>query len=73
MGQKQSIGETVKRLRMERGLKLKDLSKLSGISEAQISRLENGIRPPTMRMMVRLAKPLGRDGLDLVYEAGLMQ
>ena len=37
----------------------KDLSERTGITQADISRIENGTRNPSLNMMKRLAKGLG--------------
>ncbi len=41
--------------RKEKGLTQKQLSELTGISQADISRIENGTRNPSLEMIKRLA------------------
>ncbi len=41
----------------------KELSEKTGIAQTEISRLENGTRNPTIRLLQRLA-----DGMDMVLE-----
>ena len=43
----------------ERGLTQKQLSELTGISQADISRIENGTRNPSLEMIKRLATGMG--------------
>ena len=45
--------------RKERGLTQKQLSELTGISQADISRIENGTRNPSLGMIKRLATGMG--------------
>ena len=47
------------KVRKERGLTQKQLSKLTGISQADISRIENGTRNPSLEMIKRLATGMG--------------
>ena len=45
--------------RKEKNLTQKQLSELTGITQADISRIENGTRNPSLDMLKRLAKGLG--------------
>jgi transcriptional regulator with XRE-family HTH domain len=45
--------------RNNEGLTQKELSERTGITQADISRIENGTRNPSLRMVKRLAKGLG--------------
>lgn len=45
--------------RKEKGLTQKQLSELTGISQADISRIENGTRNPSLEMIKRLAAGVG--------------
>lgn len=47
------------KVRKERGLTQKQLSELTGISQADISRIENGTRNPSLEMIKRLAIGMG--------------
>ena len=49
--------------RISRNLSQKELSEKTGINQTEISRLENGTRNPTVRLLQRLA-----DGMDLVLD-----
>ena len=52
------IGSTVKDLRTELGMTTTDLAKKVGISQAQISRLENGQQGFRSGTLVKIAKAL---------------
>ena len=45
--------------RKDQGLTQKQLSELTGISQADISRIENGTRNPSLEMIKRLATGMG--------------
>lgn len=53
-----TIGEKLLILREERNLKQKELAELAGITEATLSRYENGKREPKGEIISRLAKVL---------------
>lgn len=53
--------------RKEQNLTQKELSKRTGITQADISRIENGTRNPSLEMLKRLAKGMGmRLRLELI-------
>src|SRR5579862_2215039 len=54
----ETIGERLRRLRLERGLSQRDLSD-PGISYAYISRIEAGTRQPSVKALRMLARKLG--------------
>ena len=49
--------------RISRNLSQKELSEKTGLNQTEISRLENGTRNPTVRLLQRLA-----DGMDMVLD-----
>lgn len=53
------FGVKIRHLRKERGLSLKDLSGMSGLSIALISQVERGLNTPSMRSIRLLAAALG--------------
>jgi transcriptional regulator with XRE-family HTH domain len=55
----QRIAALIRSHRLRRNLTLAQLSELSGISVAHLSRLENGRRTPTVRLLLQLARALG--------------
>ena len=54
----ETIGERLKRLRLERGLSQRELA-APGVSYAYISRIEAGTRQPSVKALRRLASKLG--------------
>lgn len=53
------IAANLRTIRSSRGLTLSQLSEISGVSMAHLSRLENGERTPTVRTMLQLARAYG--------------
>src|SRR5215471_20302690 len=54
----ETIGQRLKRLRLERGLSQRELA-APGVSYAYISRIEAGTRQPSVKALRRLATKLG--------------
>ena len=68
----ENIGEKLKALRLQHGLTTRQLAKALETSQAQISRIENGLRQPSGDLIVKMADffnisldQLMRDDLDL--------
>lgn len=66
------ISEKVKTLRLQRGLTTRQLAQALDTSQAQISRIENGLRQPSGDLIMKMADffdisldKLMRDELDL--------
>jgi osmotically inducible protein OsmC len=53
------VGERIRGLRLERGLRLADVAALSGLSEPHLSRLEHGQRWPSLQVLLTLASIFG--------------
>ncbi len=53
------LGGTLIDARHARGMTQRDLSEMSGITQADISRFERGVITPTMPTLLRLVKALG--------------
>jgi transcriptional regulator with XRE-family HTH domain len=53
------IAAWIRAYRTRRNLTLAQLSELSGVSIGHLSRLENGTRTPTVRLLLQLARALG--------------
>lgn len=51
-----AVGPRLRALRQERGATLGELSATSGISVSTLSRLESGLRRPTLELLLRLAR-----------------
>ncbi len=65
----QRIAACIRSHRQRRNLTLSQLSELSGISVGHLSRLENGGRTPTVRLLLQLARALGVPLAALVGES----
>lgn len=55
------LGEKIKRIRLEKGLSLKDLSVKSGISAAAIHKIESNGIIPTITTMMKISDALGKE------------
>ena len=60
------LGRRIKRLRVERGLTLKDLEERGGISATHVSEIERGKASPTVGALGRIARALGLRPATLV-------
>lgn len=56
-----SAGEQLKKIRVDKNLKRKELSQLSGISESQITNIEKGRFRPGVMTLKKLADALQYD------------
>ena len=63
------ISENVKRLRKVKELTQWELAKLAGVSQATVSRIEDGGRVPRVAIIQKLAKALGQTPESLVKGA----
>src|SRR2546423_2913072 len=54
-----AVGPRLKRLRLHRGVTLADLAQETGISTSTLSRLESGLRRPTLEQLLPLARAYG--------------
>jgi len=61
IGPEMEVIRAVVHARMSRNMTQKELSERTGIAQTEISRLENGTRNPSIRLLQRLA-----DGMDMV-------
>ena len=57
----------VLRSRKEKNLTQKDLSRLAGIAQGDLSRIENGNANPSIATLNRIAKALGKE-LKITFE-----
>ena len=63
------LGGEIRRLRLDAGLTLTELSAAVGIHRSHLARIEAGLVPPSLEVLVALGIPLGAD-LSLRYFAG---
>ena len=68
------IGNYIKQNRIAAGYSLKKLSKLSGISDSEIFKIENGERKtPNWKFLCEIAKNLDIHPLEILHKAGYIQ
>lgn len=72
MTTKSKFGEEFKRLIIEKGLTLKELSERSGLSVAQLSNLQSGQCEPTVQTIYKLSEVLNSD-YDKLFNASIIQ
>lgn len=66
-----NFGNFIKSMREKKGLKMREVERRSGISQAYISQIENGKRSvPKPEIIKKLAKGLDEDYSYLMYQAG---
>jgi len=68
---KKLLGNTIKMLRGKKGLTQEQLSRISGVSQQHISRIENGHRLPRLDVFCDLANALGEDPGNILKQAGI--
>lgn len=61
-----AVAGNVRRLRLARGLSLRDLAEATGSSKALLSQLERGLANPTLNVLLRVADALGVTIQELV-------
>jgi transcriptional regulator with XRE-family HTH domain len=64
----QGVGGRVRKLRVERGLSLRKLAKLTGIAYSNLSKFENGAHDPKLSTIARIAEALGVQMTSLIEE-----
>lgn len=69
---KRNIGKIIREQRKGIPLTLKQLSQISGVSPAHLSRIERGERSPSPYTLQLLSKPLGFDLFELLIMAGYL-
>lgn len=61
-------GDTIKRIRLERGLTQEQLAEKAGISQPHLSILENNQATPSLKTAIRLSSALGISLESMVTE-----
>ena len=62
------IGERFKQLRQQRALRQADLLPLLGITQGTLSKIESGLRLPSLRVVERAAAAFGVTVADLLAQ-----
>ena len=65
------FAETLRELRVERGLSQRELAKTTYVTQSTVARWENGTRLPDVAMITRLARALGVDVNTLLNAAAI--
>lgn len=63
----------LKQVRHDKQLTLKQLERLSGVSDTHISEIENGIKTPTIQVLCRLARGLSVPVTNLFVDTNGIQ
>lgn len=69
----QIIGKTIQICRKERHLSQEVLSGLAGIDRSHLSKIELGVRSPTVSVLYKLACAMGMNGSQLLAAAEEME
>ncbi len=70
MAVEETVGQRVRRLRLERGWSQHRLSAESGLHHSAVSRIESGENNPTARSVRDLARALGVEPKELMTRRG---
>ncbi|MBH0228832.1 helix-turn-helix domain-containing protein [Halobacillus yeomjeoni] len=69
-----NFGDSIKKIRIEKGLTMREVERRSGISQAYLSQIENGKRStPKYDTVIKLSKGLGVNPVKLLIKAGYGQ
>ncbi len=63
------LGRAIKVLRTEQGVGRKELAEAAGISYSYLAEIENGVKPPSSKVLMLLADALGLRPQDLFVTA----
>ena len=66
----QIFGDVLRRYRSEKNISQEELAFQAGVDRTFVSRLERGIRQPTITTLIGLGQSLGVSAADLVRETG---
>lgn len=67
-----TIGEEIKRLRKEKGLKMRELERATGVSQPYLSQIESTARNPSPEVLAKIAPVLKISKLHLYKVAGYL-
>ena len=65
----QAFGAAVRAIRIEDGLAQETLAHLAGIERSHMGKIERGEHMPTLVVILKIARALGRSAGELVLEA----
>ena len=64
----QAFGSVVRAIRLEEGFAQENLAHLAGIERSHMGKIERGEHMPTLAVILRIARALGRSAGELVLE-----
>lgn len=64
------VGERIRRVRIDKGMTLKDIEARAGVSATHVSEIERGRTSPTVGALVKIAEALRVEPAHLVEESG---
>jgi XRE family transcriptional regulator, regulator of sulfur utilization len=64
----QAFGDAVRSLRTEDGIAQETLAHLAGIERSHMGKIERGEHMPTLAMILKIARALGRSAGELILE-----
>ena len=64
----QAFGAAVRALRTERGIAQESLAHLAGIERSHMGKVERGEHMPTLALVLKIARALGRSAGELMLE-----
>jgi transcriptional regulator with XRE-family HTH domain len=67
-----NLGKIIKQQRAMRGMTLRQLSEMSGVSSSHLGRIERGERFPSGRILQKISRPLNFSETELFKLAGFL-
>ncbi|RYG07020.1 MAG: XRE family transcriptional regulator [Burkholderiales bacterium] len=67
-GPARAFGDAVRSLRTEDGIAQETLAHLAGIERSHMGKIERGEHMPTLAMILKIARALGRSAGELILE-----
>ena len=64
----QAFGAAVRALRTERGIAQESLAHLAGVERSHMGKIERGEHMPTLALILKIARALGRSASELMLE-----
>jgi transcriptional regulator with XRE-family HTH domain len=61
-----AVGQTISKLRQNRGLSQEELADRAGIHRTYVSQLERGIKSPTLAVLIKIARALDTKPSELL-------
>lgn len=68
----ETVGQVIKRLRVDKGLKMRELERATGVSQPYLSQIESTVRHPSPEVLSKIAPVLKVSKLYLYKAAGYL-